>query len=222
MILDPLLDLFRGKAVTIPPLDGAFRPNTALDDADAALEIEAPDNLASDGGEFLFSSGRDVLTMPLGGGAPTRVAQCTTTVTAVAAGPGRALAIAGDDGSILIQGGPHAGKSLAPTMFNNLACPTAMAFDGPDGLYITQGSSRHRASDWAVDLMEKNARGSLWRVDLARSVTQRLAGELAFPYGILVQQQRIIVSESWRHRLVAVARDGGTPQPVLTKLPVEE
>ena len=29
MILDPVLDLFRGRAVTIPPMDGAFRPNTA-------------------------------------------------------------------------------------------------------------------------------------------------------------------------------------------------
>src|SRR6185369_2212080 len=127
MILDPFLDLFRGKAVTIPPMDGAFRPNTALDEARAALEIEAPDNLATDGGEFLFSSGANVLALPPGADAAVRVTQCQTTVTAIAAGPGRALAIAGDDGTIIIQGGPHAGKSLAPAMFNNLACPTAMA-----------------------------------------------------------------------------------------------
>jgi Strictosidine synthase len=219
MILDPILDLFRGKAVTIPPMDGAFRPNTALDDADAALEIEAPDNLASDGGEFLFSSGRDVLALPSGGTAPIRIAHFPAPVTAIAAGPGRSMAIACDDGTILIQGGVHAGRSLAPAMFNNLACPTALAFDGPDSLYITQGSSRHRASDWAVDLMEKNARGSLWRVDLAASATQRLAGELAFPYGILVQEQRIVVAESWRHRLAAIPRAGGAPQPLQTELP---
>ena len=30
----PTLDLFRGKAVTIPPMDGALKPNTALDDAE--------------------------------------------------------------------------------------------------------------------------------------------------------------------------------------------
>ncbi|HEV8392266.1 MAG TPA: hypothetical protein VGQ35_20595 [Dongiaceae bacterium] len=219
MIFDPLLDLFRGKAVTIPPMDGAFRPNTALDEADVALEVEAPDNLASDGGEFLFSSGGDILALPPGADAPVRVTQCPATVTAIAAGPGRALAFAGDDGTIVIQGGPHAGKSLAPALFNNLACPTAMAFDGPDSLLITQGSSRHRASDWAVDLMERNARGSLWRVDLAKLATQRLAGELAFPYGILIQQQRIVVAESWRHRLIAVPQGGGAPQPILTKLP---
>ena len=219
MILDPLLDLFRGKAVTIPPMDGAFRPNMELDEAAAVLEVEAPDNLAFDGAEVLFSSGDDVLTLLLGEDAPTRVAQRPAAVTAIAAGPGRALAIACDDGTIVIQGGAHAGKKLEPAMFNNLACPTALAFDGPDSLYITQGSSRHPASDWAVDLMEKNARGSLWRYDLAKSTAQRLAGELAFPYGILVQQQRIVVAESWRHRLVGVPRDGGAPQPVLSKLP---
>jgi hypothetical protein len=219
MIFDPILDLFRGKAVTIPPMDGAFRPNTALDEAAVALAVEAPDNLASDGGELLFSSGGDVLALPLGEAAPVRVAQRPTTVTALAAGPGRSLAIAGDDGAIFIHGGAHAGKSLTPTLFNNLACPTALAFESADSLLITQGSSRHRASDWAVDLMEKNARGSLWRVDLAKMTTQRLVGELAFPYGILIQPQRIAVAESWRHRLVAVPREGGAAQPILTKLP---
>jgi len=219
MIFDPILDLFRGKAVTIPPMDGAFRPNTNLDEAEAALEVEAPDNLAFDSAEVLFSSGDDVLTLLLGEDAPTRVAQCPAAVTALAAGPGRSLAIACDDGTIVIQGGAHAGKKLVPAMFNNLGCPTALAFDGPDSLYITQGSSRHPASDWAVDLMEKNARGSLWRYDLAKSTAQRLVGELAFPYGILVQQQHIVVAESWRHRLVAVPRDGGGAQPILSKLP---
>ena len=28
MIFDPILDIFRGKAVTVPPMDGALKPNT--------------------------------------------------------------------------------------------------------------------------------------------------------------------------------------------------
>ena len=70
MIFDPILDLFRGKAVTIPPMDGAFRPNTALDEADAVLEIDAPDNLAFDGTHLLFSSGTDVLSLKPGSDRP--------------------------------------------------------------------------------------------------------------------------------------------------------
>ncbi len=60
MIFDPILDIFRGKAVTVPPMDGALKPNTALDDAPAAVEIEAPDNLCSDGERLLFSSGSTI------------------------------------------------------------------------------------------------------------------------------------------------------------------
>jgi hypothetical protein len=219
MIFDPILDLFRGKAVTIPPMDGALRPNTALDEADVVLEVGAPDNLAFDGAQLLFSSGGDVLSLAPGSDTPERVERLPATVTAMAAGPDRALAIACDDGSIVIDGGKHADKKLTPTSLGNLACPTALAFDGPDHLLVAQGSARHRATDWAVDLMEKNAGGSLWRVDLDTGAGQRLAGDLAFPYGILVQDERIVVAESWRHRLVAIPRQGGAPQPLLTKLP---
>ncbi len=219
MIFDPILDIFRGKAVTIPPMDGAFRPNTALDKADVLLEIGAPDNLAFDGAHLLFSSGGDVLTLAPGSDAPERVERLPATVTAMAAGPDRALAIACDDGSIVIDGGKHADKRLTPASLGNLACPTALAFDGADHLLVAQGSGRHRASDWAVDLMEKNAGGSLWRVNLESGAAQRLAGDLAFPYGILIQGERIVVAESWRHRLIAIPRQGGAPQPLLTKLP---
>jgi hypothetical protein len=219
MIFDPILDIFRGKAVTIPPMDGAFRPNTALDAADAVLEIAAPDNLAFDGTHLLFSSGRAVLSLKPGSAKPEQVEQLPAPVTAIAAGPDRAVAIACDDGSIVIDGGKHADKHLTPASLGNLACPTALAFDGPDHLLVTQGSAKHRASDWAIDLMEKNAGGSLWRVDLATGAARRLAGDLAFPYGILIQGERIVVAESWRHRLVAIPRQGGAPQPLLTKLP---
>ena len=147
MILDPILYLFRSKAVTIPPMDGAFRPNTALDDADAVLEMEAPDNLAFDGTHLLFSSRNDVLSLAPGSGTPERVEHLPATVTAMAAGPERALAIACDDGSIVIDGGKHADKRLTPASLGDLACPTALAFDGADHLLVAQGSARHRATD---------------------------------------------------------------------------
>jgi hypothetical protein len=217
MIFDPILDLFRGKAVTIPPMDGAFRPNTELDEASVVLEIAAPDNLAFDGEEILFSSAGDLLA--LSGGGPVPIARGDSPITALAAGPDGTLAIARDDGSIAIRGGERDGKVLRPAAFGGLASPTALAFDREGALLVAQGSARHPASDWGVDLMEKNAAGSLWRVDPATARAQCLASNLAFPYGILVQPQRYVVSESWRHRLVAIPRDGGAPQPLLTKLP---
>ena len=58
--LSRAFDRFRGSgeaAVTIPSMDGAFRPNHILEAASSVLEIAAPDNLASDGRRILFSSG---------------------------------------------------------------------------------------------------------------------------------------------------------------------
>ena len=221
MRLDSLLDWFRGQAVTIPPMDGALRPNTALDDGAAELlEAAAPDNLAASGGQVFYSSGHDLLRLPAYGEAgPAVVARCEAPVSAVACGPDGAVAIGLDDGRILLKDGTLDGRTLGPAEFGGLACPTALAFGAAGTLFVCQGSSAHRPSDWVVDLMSKNACGSVWRVDLAAGRCERLAGELAFPYGILPDAAGgVVVAESWRHRLLRV-KPGSGIEPVLTKLP---
>lgn len=59
-IFDPLLDVFRGKAVTIPPLDGALKPNTILEDAEVIATADAPDNLAELDGQLIFTTGKEI------------------------------------------------------------------------------------------------------------------------------------------------------------------
>ena len=223
MRLDSLFDYFRGKAVTIPPMDGALRPNTALDDdAELLLEPSRPDNLASDGQAILYSSGAEVLTLPAGRNArPVEVAHFDAPVSALARSPDGAAAIALDDGRIVFKGGTLDGKTLTPADFGGFACPTALAFADAGTLYVCQGSSAHRPSDWVVDLMSKSASGSVWRIDLASGRSSRLADNLAFPYGILPNAAGgcIVVAESWRHRLVRIRPEGGPIELVLTKLP---
>jgi hypothetical protein len=223
MRLDSLLDYFRGKAVTIPPMDGALRPNTALDDGAAeVLEAAAPDNLAAGGGHVFYSTGNDLSRLPAyGAGAPAAVARFDTPVSALACSPDGAIAVALDDGRILLKGGALDGKTLEPAAFGGLVCPTALAFEDVGTLLVCQGSSAHRASDWVVDLMSKNASGSVWRVDLVAGRASRLAGDLAFPYGVLANAagDGVVVAESWRHRLVRIGPQGGGIEPVLTKLP---
>jgi hypothetical protein len=222
MRLDSLLGYFRGQAVTIPPMDGALRPNTALDDSAAELlEAVAPDNLAAAGAHVFFSTGNDVLRLPAyGEGAPPAVARFDAPVSALACSPDGAIAIAVDDGRILLKDGTLDGKAFAPADFGGLACPTALAFADAGTLLVCQGSSAHRSSDWVVDLMGKNASGSVWRVDLAAGRASKLAGDLAFPYGILATAPGggVVVAESWRHRLIRIRPEGGV-EPVLTKLP---
>ncbi len=63
MILDPILDVFRGKAVTIPPLDG--RPaNTLLDDASIRAKLSEVDNLAIRGNGAVYRDLRQVRCSP--------------------------------------------------------------------------------------------------------------------------------------------------------------
>jgi hypothetical protein len=216
VIFDSILNLFRGKAVTIPPMDGAFRPNRALDECDTAAEIEAPDNLCFDGDRVLFSSGQDVFALPVSGGAGlAHLARYDRPVTALAVrNPLRATAL--DDGSIVVEQGNRMQTFNPPDGF---ACPIALAFGDSNTLFVSHGSSRHRACDWMVDLMEKSEAGGVWKIDIASGVHTCLARDLAFPYGILVGASGLVVSEAWQHRLSRIPFEGGKPEPILSKLP---
>ena len=220
MIFDPILDIFRGKAVTIPPMDGALKPNTALDDAPVALEVAAPDNLCSDGERLIFSSGDKVFALQ--DDKVEEIQGFDAAVTALAVSPSGDIAIGLDNGELGLMprnGSPHDLPATA-----NLACPTALAFDtsggsGAGALYVAQGSARHRPSDWAVDLMSKNAFGSVWRLDLAGRGSAKLVVQgLAFPNGLLADRDSVIVSEAWQHRVTRIA-PSGAQKPILEKLP---
>ena len=207
MILDPLLDLFRGRAVTIPPMDGALRPNTLLEDSTLLREAEAPDSLVTAKGEVLFASGKDIRRLADG----ATIASFSETITALAANADGALAAGLESGRV-----EAGGKS-----FEGFKCPVALAFGGPDELYVCNGSDSFAPSAWAADLMNSNASGSVWRVNLRSGERSCMARNLAFPYGAAVDtgKRRLIVSESWRHRVISVPLDGGSPVELLAKLP---
>jgi hypothetical protein len=206
MILDPVLDLFRGKAITIPPLDGAFRPNTRLDDLPAAAGLPAPDNLVWAEGRLLASTGAMVVAP---GRTDRPVAEFPAEITAMALAPDGRLAVATDDGRLSLGG-----QDLP--LPGGVACVTALAF-GPDGaLWLANGSGRHPASGWVTDLMERGATGSVW-VQAAPGGFRQVAGGLAWPFGLLPDASGVVVSESWRHRLIRL--EGGRQSPVLGQLP---
>lgn len=209
MILDPLLDFFRGQAVTIPPMDGALRPNTALDEAGIVKSCEEPDNIAAVAGKLIYSSGRDIFAMSSG----KPIATFESAISALAVNPSGVIAVGLNTGGIVFH------KNKIPPL-DGFNCPTALAFDGANSLYICNGSDTHSPSEWAADLMQKNASGSLWHVSLDSGERRCLAKNLAFPYGLAVDapNNRVIVSEAWRHRLVSIPIQGGTPKPVLAKL----
>ena len=206
-LLDPILDLLRGKAVTIPPMDGALRPNTAIDDGEVVAAALAPDNLAVLRGVPIYSSHHEIRQL---GHEHAVLESCPAEVSAITVADDGTLAVALDDGSLKV------GERVVEG-FNAI---TALAFHGSK-LYATNGSDHFRPSQWVSDLMHRNATGSLWEVDVATGQRRQLAGGLAYANGIAVDAAngQLIVSESWRHRISAVPLTGGSAKEVLGRLP---
>jgi hypothetical protein len=209
-LLDPLLDMFRGRAVTIPPLDGALKPNTLLDDAKAIATAEAPDNLIESNGRVAFTTRNEVRALDDG----KVIAKAPAEITALAVSREGAVAAGFETGNIQLL----SGKVSELTGFN---CPVALTFGSDGTLYVCNGSDGVPPSGWKADLMSKRAQGSVWRIDAKSGERQCLAKDLAFPYGVVVDEGkgRLLVSESWRHRIISIPLSGGVAEPLLTKLP---
>jgi hypothetical protein len=207
--------LGRGKAsITTPPLDGAFRPNDALDAAAIVLETPAPDCLAVTSLGLLVSSGRALLRVDEPTQAPA--ASFDVDISALAGLPDGGAAVALADGRIVFLGGEHEGKTIEPDP--QLGGVTALAPAADGALLIANGSADNAPADWKRDLMQKNASGSVWRLDPASGARTRLAGGLAFANGLLEERDSILVSESWRAALTRIA-PGGRKLPALEDLP---
>ncbi|TJV41146.1 MAG: hypothetical protein E5Y02_19135 [Mesorhizobium sp.] len=211
MILDPILDMFRGKAVTIPPLDGAFRPNTRLDDAPAFAGLTEPDNLLVSGDRLLASSGNAVYSLAAET-EPKVVETFASPITALALSPSGELTVGLENGKLLIGG-----QEISPPA--GVRCITALAYAEDGTLWLTNGSLDHTPSQWAADLMKKGASGSLWKRDAAGGDFRKVAGDLAFPYGLHPVGGDVLVSESWRHQLVRLDGATGSRSTLLTHLP---
>lgn len=210
MILDPILDYFRGKAVTIPPLDGAFRPNTALDDAGVLTGLSEADNLVVSHGRVLASSGNAVFILSAGVD-PVALETFPAPVTALAVSPSGELAVGLETGVLTIGDKP---VTLPP----EIRCITALTFAADGTLWLANGSAQHSPSAWAADLMEKGASGSVWKRSPGGDGFSRFADGLAFPYGLHADGKGIVVSESWRHRLLRFGETGGR-QTLIDHLP---
>ena len=215
-LLDRLLDPFRGRAITIPPYDGAFKPNTAIEDAPIRLEQDAPDNLLLWAGRLVFSAGNSVHALE--GGEARVLARFDAPVSALAALTDETLVVALESGRLVLHGGAADGRSFDQLGSDPLVCPTAIAVLDATTIVVAQGSARHAPSDWVVDLLEKRATGSVWKLDIATGAATVLVRNLAWPSGVHVGRDGAIhVSEAFAHRIVRV--EAGRATPVLTRIP---
>jgi hypothetical protein len=217
--LKSLWDSVRGNgehAITTPPMDGVLQPNNLIEEAPGLAAIHAPDNLVCTHDGLFVSSGSRL--MRIEGETPTVIAEFEAEITAMAASGTGALAVATADGAIRLRGGAFDARIIGGPD-KPFGCVTALCFADEKTVLFCQGSSRHPLRDWKRDLMERNALGSVHRLDLVSGETRVLAAELAFPYGILpAAGGGCIVSESWCGRLIRIDAGGGI-STVLSDLP---
>jgi hypothetical protein len=207
----------RGEAsITTPPMDGAFRPNDLLDAATIVLEAPAPDALAATAQGLVVSTGNSLKRVEKPEDA--FLARFDVEISALAGLPDGGAAIGLVDGQILFVGGQYDGKAVPAKP--DMRCITALAPARDGALLVAIGSSRHGCSDWKRDLMEKNASGSVWRLEPSSGVRTQIAADIAYPYGLLDDGDTIVVSESWRSALTRILPGAaGRNAPALESLP---
>ena len=102
--------LGRGDAaISVPVLDGALKSNRLIEDAEVVAELEAPEDLASDGRSLWVADGARVLRFD-GEGAPSVEHGSDRTISALACLPTGGLAVALGGSEVRVVGGPHDGR----------------------------------------------------------------------------------------------------------------
>lgn len=133
-IFDRLLR--RGRTgVTVPVLDGPFKPNRALDDAPVLARVQAVDNLASHGDALLCTSGADLLQLAVDQDSAREIARerLPGEITSLAVGPDGTVAVGLASLGVALRS-PN-GTWRKPTDFgHDLRCATALLFSTPTPL----------------------------------------------------------------------------------------
>jgi len=210
--------LGRGEgSITIPIFDGALKPNQILETADVVASFDDASDIATDGKTLFVADGVQVLRVA--DAERTEAARFDRPVTALCVLPDGGLAVALGGQKILVKGGAADGRSwtgVAGVPFhaaNAIACR-------PDGtLVVTDGSSRHDCAGWARDLMDRGTSGRLVLLDPRTGDAKEAARGLEYAFGACASDAETLVSESWRHRVLAIGPDGKR-RVVLGRLPV--
>ena len=216
--------LGRGDAAcTVPVLDGALKPNQVLEAAAPVHLAEDPRDLVSDGRRLWLADGPCVIEL-----APQRdgemqareLLRCDAPVTALCALPdaqGGGLAVAVGGRELRLVGGRYDGRAWKEADGRPFVAVNAIAASA-DGLIVSDASAENGPDDWQRDLMTLGRSGRVVRLDPPTGKAQVLAEQLHHAFGVAARGSAVWVSESWRHRVVALGA-GDRPSPVLDHLP---
>lgn len=192
--------LGRGSAaLTVPPLDGALRPDNRLEEAPAGIAAQAPDCLVLKDGKPAWSEGSRLMWE---GG---EIAAAPGEITALAVSPAGRLAIAAESAGVTIDG------QVLPALAG-ISCVTALAFEGEAALWIAVGSTVNLIGEWSKDFLEMRRAGRVLRYDIAAGALKPVAERLGYPRGLLWTPSGMLVSEAWEKRVIRLDASGRTTQ----------
>jgi len=210
--------LGRGEAaIAVPSFDGALKPNQTLEEAAVVLENVAAEDLATDGAKLYLAAGQELLRLEGEAGLPVRRFDKSITALTCLAGGGIAVALAGREVRIFsdVQA-PEPSAVFADFGARSL---NALAAGRDGALFASDGSTNQDVDEWARDLLEGGRTGRVFRLDPNKREAKVIASGLRYAFGVCAIDDEALVSESWRHRVVAVAPDG-TIRPYVDDLPV--
>lgn len=195
----------RRSTLSVPILDGAFRPNNLLEDADVVLERAGLEDIAlSADGSLFAAAGRELLLIGKDGARVVETFDGPITALAFLK-DGRRVVALGDH--ILIEGRVDAVTQAAG---RPLRAVTALSPAADGKLLVCDASADNAYERWQFDLMDKRHSGRLLSIDPASGKADLVQDRLAWAYGALGARDGVLVSESWRHRLRLAAKGDAT------------
>jgi hypothetical protein len=212
-------DQFLGRgaaAITVPIFDGALKPNQILEQAETFADLEAPEDIATDGTSLFAADGSSVLRYD--GDVATIVAQVDGRISALAVLPGGGVAVAVDGTELRIIGGAHDGQKWSSVAGRPLNAANAICATSDGRLVVTDGSQAQPYDRWCHDLMSLGRSGRVLELDLTTGNAREIANGLAYAFGTIAVGKDVWVCESWAHRVLAYG-DGKRRAPVVSRLP---
>ena len=210
--------LGRGDAtITVPSFDGALKPNQILEKAEIVARFDAPEDLATDGKALYIAD--DARVLRLDGAATTEVRRFDRAVSALCCLPDGGIAVALDGREVQVFATPAAPSPARTFSDASMHAINALTPGPGQTLVATDGSTARPYRQWVYDLMERGHSGRVLVLDMAGGNVRTLASGLAYAFGACAGGNDVFVSESWRHRLIALGADGSS-RTVLEHLPV--
>lgn len=203
------IERYRGQgehSIAIPVFDGPLKANRVLEDAETFAELDAPEDLATDGVNLFATDGDRVVRFE--GRQAVELHRFDHKVTALCCLPDGGVAVALDGRKVKVFGGPYAGREWTHVHDRPFLSVNAITVRAGVELIVSEGSAREPYENWCHDLMERGATGRVVQLELASGGAKELRSGLQYAFGALAVDDRIWVSETWKHRVVGMPPTG--------------